>query len=548
MSLTQRFDERCQQILLGLWEEEPVEATALGIATFDALLPRADARSRARYHEQRAHFLAGLQEFVIRKAELDLPHQLDLELLISHLETGLFSDERFRLHERSADRYPADALYGVYYLLMRESRPLDERLAAVARRLREVPRLLAEGMENLRQGTNIPRIWTEIAIEIADAGTEFYSVVVPSAAAPSKKLKHEVAEASATALSAMREYGDFLQHQLLPRCDGSFAIGEDAFNFLLRERHHLPYSARELRDIGNDMVRETRRELEVIQHKIALGRSWRDIVADLKRDHPPADGILDSYREQMDLVRQFVEEHEIATIPTGQELRIVETPAFQRGVVPYAAFIPPAPFEEKQEGFFWVTPVSEIATPEAMEEQLAGHCRWSIPVTALHEAYPGHHLQFCRANRVESPVRRCLGTPVFVEGWALYCESMMREEGFLSDPRAILMQLKDQLWRACRVVIDVGLHCFGMSFDAAVSMLVSVADLERGNAVAEVKRYTQTPTQPMSYLIGKHEILALRDDYRARAGAAWNLREFHDRLLSWGSIPVEMVRRAMLQG
>lgn len=545
MSIRKRFDERCRQILLGLWEEEPVEATAQGIATFDALLPRTDARSRAAYHDQRAHFLAGLQEFVARRAELDLPRRLDLELLTSHLECGLYADDRFRLHERSADRYPADALYGVYYLLMRESRPPDERLEAVIGRLRETPRLLEEGIENLKRGSNIPRVWTETAIEIAEAGIGFFTTVVPQAATGSNH-KQDVAAASADALAALRDYGEFLRTYLLPQSDGSFAIGEDAFNFLLRERHHLPYSARDLREIGNEMILATQRELERLQHTIALGKSWRDIVTELKRDHPPADGILDAYRAEMDAARRFVEEHGIATIPPDQELKVVETPEFQRAVVPYAAFIPPAPFEERQEGFFWVTPISEIATPEVIEEQLAGHCRWSIPVTALHEAYPGHHLQFCRANRIDSPVRRSLGTPVFVEGWALYCESMMQEQGFLADPRARLMQLKDQLWRACRVVIDVGLHCFGMSFDAAVTMLVSIADLERNNAIAEVRRYTQTPTQPMSYLIGKREILALRDEYRSLRGAAWNLREFHDSLLSWGSIPVAMVRRGML--
>ena len=166
-------------------------------------------------------------------------------------------------------------------------------------------------------------------------------------------------------------------------------------------------------------------------------------------------------------------------------------------------------------------------------------------MTALHEGYPGHHLQLSVANRIESLVRRQLGTTVFIEGWALYCEEMMEEEGFLADPRNVLFRLKDQLWRACRVVIDVGLHCSGMSFDEAVDMLVGVAKLERENAAAEVRRYTKTPTQPMSYLIGKKQILELREERRAAEGRRFNLKRFHDRLLSFGSIPVAMIRTAM---
>jgi uncharacterized protein (DUF885 family) len=136
---------------------------------------------------------------------------------------------------------------------------------------------------------------------------------------------------------------------------------------------------------------------------------------------------------------------------------------------------------------------------------------------------------------------------VFVEGWALYCEEMMYETGYYPDAQTRLMQLAMQLWRACRVVIDVSLHDGTMSFDDAVNLLVDTAKLERVNAEAEVRRYTQSPTQPMSYIIGKIEILRLRDDYRKQQGAAYNLKEFHDHLLSYGSIPIGLVRSLMLE-
>ncbi|HID94186.1 MAG TPA: DUF885 domain-containing protein, partial [bacterium (Candidatus Stahlbacteria)] len=223
----------------------------------------------------------------------------------------------------------------------------------------------------------------------------------------------------------------------------------------------------------------------------------------------------------------------LVTIPTDEELDVIPTPEFERPIIPYAAYMPPAPFEEQQKGFFYVTPSDK-------KEQLRGHSIYKIPVTALHEGYPGHHLQFLHANRVDSKVRKLFGTSVFIEGWALYCEEMMYDLGYYRDPRVRLMQLKDRIWRACRVIIDVNLHTKRMTYGEAIDFLVKEAKLERPNAIAEVKRYTRSPTQPMSYAIGKKQIMSLKDEYKD------GLKEFHDKLLSFGSIPVALIKERMI--
>jgi len=249
----------------------------------------------------------------------------------------------------------------------------------------------------------------------------------------------------------------------------------------------------------------------------------------------------------MTRARDFVKKRDLVTIPKGESLSVMETPIFERNTIPYGAYMPPAPFEKKQQGFFWVTPVNEKLRPEQQEEQLQGHNSYGAVLTALHEAYPGHHLQLVHSNKIKSRIRRQFGTSLFAEGWALYCEELMYDEGFYTKPETRLLQLKDQLWRACRVVIDVSLHTNRMSFNKAVDMLVNVAKLEPTNAIAEVKRYTFTPTQPMTYIMGKMEILKLRDDFKKLRGEAFSLKKFHDQLLSYGTIPVQMVRERMLE-
>ena len=213
---------------------------------------------------------------------------------------------------------------------------------------------------------------------------------------------------------------------------------------------------------------------------------------------------------------------------------------------PFAAYVPPGVFESDQRGFFWVTPPSDDATPEAIESCLQNHLHPGIPGTVAHEGYPGHHLQLALANRSGRRVRHLFVTPVLIEGWAFYCEELMAEEGFYEDRRARVLQLKDQLWRACRVVIDAGMQTRGMSVEEAVRMLVEVACLEEPSARGEVLRYTRSATQPMSYAVGKEEILGLREAYRRLRGAAFTLREFHDRLLSFGSIPVSFISQRVL--
>jgi uncharacterized protein (DUF885 family) len=419
-------------------------------------------------------------------------------------------------------------------------------MKSVLGRLKQVPRLMKEGKENLKRGRDIPKIWTQIAIETTVSGKEFFKQMIPLFAEKVPRLRKELLAANQKALSAFDDYEDFLKKRLLPRSKGSFAVGEKFFNFLLSVHHQLPYTADDLLSMGNRIIKETQAEMKFLAKKIDPQKRWTEIVADLKKKYPSKESLLEFYKKEMAKARDFVKKRDLVTIPKGESLIIVETPIFQRNVIPYGGYMSPAPFEKKQEGMFWVTPINEKLPQKQQEEQLQGHNSNGAVLTALHEAYPGHHLQLVHSNKIKSKVRRQFGTSLFAEGWALYCEELMYEQGFYTKPQTRLLQLKDQLWRACRVVIDASLHTHRMSFDRAVEMLVDVAKLEKTNAIAEVKRYSYDPTQPMTYIMGKMEILKLRDDFKKASGKAFNLKKFHDQLLSYGTIPVRMVRERML--
>ena len=302
----------------------------------------------------------------------------------------------------------------------------------------------------------------------------------------------------------------------------------------------------DLLEIGQEAIEEARRELAAVAERIEPGTDWETLVTRFKATHPAPDGLIAAYQTEMQKARNFVEFHRMMTLPTDESLRVVSTPVWARPLLPYAAYMPPAPFEVRQAGEFWVTPLPDNATPEQQEALLQGHCTYTIPTIALHEAYPGHHLQISRANQTPSRFRRHFAhSNLFIEGWALYCEELMWEHGFLSDPRIRLMQLKARLWRACRVVLDVQMHTRGMSLADAAQFLQEVAKLEEVHAQAEVRRYALSPTQPMTYVMGYRALMALRDESMRRLGTRFLARRFHDQLLNEGSLPPTLLREAL---
>jgi uncharacterized protein (DUF885 family) len=309
--------------------------------------------------------------------------------------------------------------------------------------------------------------------------------------------------------------------------------------------HLLDLDSDGLSELGLRTIGETKAAMARVAAEVDPNEDWRDVVERLKAEHPDAAGLRDRYRSEMERARRFVIERDLVTVPDGERLDVIDTPVFARTLLPYAAYMPAGPFEARQQGFFWVTPVDTGLAEADRERQLRGHGLRSIPLIALHEGYPGHHLQLVRANAGRRKARKLAWNTVFIEGWALYCEEMMKDVGFLDDPGSRLFQLKQMLWRAARVVVDVGLQTAKMSIDDAVRFMVEEAGLERINAEAEVKRYTANPSQPSSYLVGKLELMETRRLYEDRRGSGFDLKQFHDALLDVGSVPPRLARRAL---
>lgn len=535
-SRQREFRALAEEILQDRWKASPVSATRDGIHEWDRDLDSFDPDFRQQVLTRRKEELRALESF--SDDRLPSADRIDRRLLINSLISEIADWEEFRWYQRDPGICFSLVLQGVYFLRVREFAPPAERARCILDRMGQIPRLIREGMGAL---VDPPRVFIDLALTVGSAGKDFFLETARTLGEEVPVLAAGLSRAGNEAGAALDRALEELRGRYLPDSGESFAAGERLFGLKLRVDHALTHTAADLWEMGEQAAADTEALLEDEALKIAGSRDWRSVLAELRRNHPEPHELLAVYRREMERARAFVLDRGLAELPSGEELEVVPTPPFERPTTPYAALVPAAPFEEMQKGFFYVTPVDERLAARERRERLSEHCLYAIPVIACHEGYPGHHLQLSRANRHPSRVRRVLGTPVLWEGWALYCEEMMHEEGFYEDSRCRLFQLKDQLWRACRILADVGLHVRGKSRRWAVDLLVERAGLARSNAAMEVDRYCATPTYQLSYYVGKRQILELRDRWRKQRGPAAPLGEFHNWFLSYGSLPPGMI-------
>ena len=512
------------------WQLDPVAATQAGVAAHDARLGDF-AKPQVKVALAALKAMAAAFE---EAGTASLDEEVEQTAVLNDLRVTIARFEKEKPHELNPEFHLSHLFDGLFSLLLRDDRPAEERGRALAGRLAETPRFLRDARATLGRPA---RVFTETALDVAAGGGALFGEAIPAFAARlSPPTRQAIREAVEAAWPEMEAFVAYLGGELADRSDADFAIGRAQFDFRLHYGHALRESAPALLRYGEALIRETECDLAARAEALAPGVPWRELVERLRQRHPGRGELVGAYAGAMERSRRFVAERGLATIPDGS-LEVVATPSFMQPLIPFAAYDPPGAFAAERTGWFYVS------VPE--EARLREHSAYELALTALHEGYPGHHLQHLVAQAQPSPVKRVVWTPLTVEGWALYCEEMMGEEGFFAGPEEAFFQRLHLLWRAVRVVLDVRLHTAGMSVEDAVRFMMDKLDLARESALAEVRRYCVNPGNPLCYAVGRRELLRLRDDWRERAGAGWSLRRFHDEVLSYGGLPVSLMRWGM---
>lgn len=528
------FADFCVGFFKTYFALRPTEAIYYGIQGYDHLLN--DYGDDA-YNEEKAFAedsLKRLRQVSVKGLTRD--ETIDYALMEGRLaiENYEFNKEDYRL------KWPELPL-PIQHIYILTVRPTNDIIGNLTSRLEQTPRVITQGISNLSHpSANPPHLWTEMAIAAAKGAITFLDNL-PNIPRVKEALKDPARFQGAieTAKTAVYNFREFLERDLLPRSRGSYAVGELHYHLLLKKRHFLSHDAQSLLSLGEGLFDKTKKELAALADEIAPGKSIAEVTRKIQEDHPPANELLPAYQKAMEAARTFVLEQKLVSFPPREELRVVPTPEFRRHEIPFAAYLSPSPKDPEQAGYYYVTPVTE-------EDLLREHNWTGLENTSVHESYPGHHLQFTIANSIPeaSTVPRLMNeSSVFYEGWALYCEQLMQENGFLKTKEHRFVMLKDRLWRALRIIIDVKTQTGKMSYDEAADLMVRELHFPRPQAEADLNWYSQSPSVPMGYALGWSIINRLREHEKARLGAKFNLCEFHDRLLSAGSISLPLVEK-----
>lgn len=526
------------------WRTDPVHATDLGIHDYDHHYADYSAEGRQAHRAQLKSFLAQLE--AIHPQELSLDAQVDQALLKSVLATRLYDEEEQQILQTHPSLYPTEALMGVQKLQINYSLPIDQRVTAIIGRLKDMPRLLHQGIENLKAHPEmVSKILISQALDSLQDGKQFLEEIIPQFSATVPHYFKELLDSNTAALKAMHEFEKCL-HEVHQQGRDEFACGKEYFEFLLKQKYFVNYSLEEVLSFGQEALEHTEKLLNEVAAELDPTTPWQQQIERLKDQHPTAEELLYNYKTEAERIRDFGLREELYTLPETETLAIMETPIFQRNIMPYSGYVSPAPFEAHQTGYFWVTPLSESMSEEEKNQRLRSHNHYDVILTNVHHAYPGQHLLFVRANQHASKVRKSFPDLFFAEGWPMYCEEMLYTEGLYTDLKTRLFQLKDQFWRDCRLILDARLHSGQISYDQAVQMLVDKVGLDQASAEGEIKRYILFPTMASGYMLGKQEIVRLRQEVAELQGEAFSLREFHDTLLSFGIVPLALLRRLVL--
>jgi uncharacterized protein (DUF885 family) len=520
----------------------PEFATALGDHRYDDRVDDDSAQGIARIvaHAHRWKDIFG----AIPSQSLTEADEIDREWLGARADDELLWSEQMRSYERDPGMYlPTSA---VYSLIKRNFAPPSVRMRSVTARERASLANLSAARANLKPA-RVPQIAIDIELMQLPATLDFFNKSLPDAF-------HDVGEgpdkqafnaANAALVEQIEDYAKWLKNDLRPHASGDYAIGADAYRRMLADADFVDTPLDKLEQIGEAEMHRLQIQFVATAKKLDSKLSPAEVVAALASKHPAADQVISAVTAGLASIRDYVEIHRIATIPSNTLPIVAETPPFMRATT-FASMDSPGPFEKSTEAYFYVTLPDPSWPKEKVEQLLAFYSPPTISDTSVHEVYPGHYVQFLNNRLNPDQVRAIYHSGSDSEGWALYCEQMMLDEGLHDhNPKFRLAQLQMALMRACRYLVGIRMHTRGMTVAEATAFFEQNAYQTHHNAEVEALRGTDDPGY-LRYQLGKLMILKLRDDVRRKEGAVFNLGKFHDAFLAEGAIPVPLVRRALL--
>jgi uncharacterized protein (DUF885 family) len=560
VSADQRFAELSKHWLDGAMAISPVTATTIGDHRHDAELDDLSADGVRRSLEFSRSILADLEK--VDRAALSRENQVDYGILRNQVRSDVWSNETLQSWAWDPTVYSQLAGGALYSLMAREFAPLPDRLRSATARMEKLPTLFAQMRANL-DPKRVPKIHAEtVSKQNKGVLSLVDGLILPHAKELPDADRQRLEAAAANLRKAVDEQQHWLDSELVPNAKGEFRIGAQLYDAKLAFALNSPLTRQEIRARADAALNSTREEMYAIARAVLKGKrkapplpeqptdaqQQKAIQAALElayKDRPARDKVIATAEGALAQATAFVREKNLVTLPDAP-VKIIPMPEFQRGVA-LAYCDPPGPLDKGLDTFYAVSPIPDDWSKKQVDSFLREYNTRSINELTIHEAMPGHYLQLWHANKYPSVLRSVLYSGPFVEGWAVYAEKVMADEGYLGgDPLYRLVHLKWDLRAIANAILDQAIHVDGMSREEAMKLMTVGTFQEEREAAGKWVRAQLTSAQLPTYFVGWQEHLDLRKEAEQRDGAAFDLRAYHDKLLSFGSPPVRYARELML--
>ncbi len=531
----------------------PEQATDLGDHRFDGALTDYSADARSRYLATQKDFRDKLN--TIDESQLTGANSIDFRILKENIDYEIFRGEELKEPEWNPLVYMQSLANSLYLLVARDFAPAEKRIPSLRQRMEKIPGVIAQAKTNLQHS---PRIHTETAIEQTQGAINLVRTELAPLLDQAPQLKKELAPLQDKTAAALEDYKKWLQNDLLPRSDGDFRLGEQKYRKKLRFAlaSDLPME---------EIMKRAKADLEQTQtaiydtalplYKKYFPNADEKMLADkhkvtsavldkLGEQHPNDATVVDYAKEVVTEATDFVKKHDVVSVP-NVPLDVIAMPEFKRGVA-IAYCDAPGPLERNGKTFFAVAPTPKDWSKERKESFFREYNNYMIRDLAVHEAMPGHFLQLARSNEFRAPtlIRAIFQSGPFIEGWAVYCEQVMAEQGY-GGPEVKMQQLKMRLRAICNAILDQSIHAGNMNEKEAMELMTREGYQQEGEAVAKWKRARLTSAQLSTYFVGATEHLDLRAAEQKKLGDQFNLKKYNDQVISYGSPPLKYVRELM---
>ena len=535
------FDSLASKYLTGYLQWRPQIGTALGFHEYDGKLtdlsrPSLDAE------------LARLKSFDQQLSASDTKllstrAAYDYRILRNAIRREIFGFEQMQIHSQNPMTYASTLDVNIY--IKRNFAPLADRVHSIIAILNQAPQIMAAARANLAD--SLPRPQIETAIEQANGAADFLGKDLVGALKDFKNetLTSQFNAANQRAIEELHGYVAYLKEQKVPKANDHFALGREKYAELLRHGEMVSLSPEELLEIGLRELRSKQQTFAESARLIDPNQMPIEVFRAIQKDHPTEQSLIPDTAKNLEMIRQFVIYHRIITLPSSVRAKVLETPQFMRATS-FASMDTPGPFETKAtEAYYYVTPVEPEWDAKHKEEHLRLYNPWVVGMINVHEAYPGHYLQFLYAPRFPTKTRKLARSATNSEGWAHYAEQMAVDQGFgTGNPKVRLAQLQEALLRDCRYVVGIQLHTAGWTVEQGAALFVEQGFQEAANAYEEARRGAYNPTY-LYYTLGKLEIQDLAREYMAKKHAT--LRQFHDAFVTQGPLPIPLIRQILLR-